>query len=186
MKKLFLIVVIALLSVTVANAQHVFGKGSLFFNIGLGAPVNYGFIPTINFSGDVGVIPTGDVGIVGFGGLAEIQFADYDYYWNGANGTDMKPIFIIGPRATWHLLVFESDEFDVYAGVGFGIKIWGQYNYNNNTNNVEYDPKVGGYGEGFVGGRWMFKDNLGLFAELGGGAASVFRFGITFSVGNNQ
>jgi len=179
MKKLFLIVVIALLSVTVANAQHVFGKGSLFFNIGLGAPVNYGFIPTINFSGDVGVIPTGDVGIVGFGGLAEIQFADYDYYWNGANGTDMKPIFIIGPRATWHLLVFESDEFDVYAGVGFGIEFRGQPhdNYYSNT--------VTGYGEGFVGGRWMFKENLGLFAEVGGGSRSFFKGGLTFSVGNN-
>ena len=177
MKKLFAILVVALFSATVANAQNVFGKGTLFFNIGLGAPVNYGFIPTINFSGDVGVIPTGDVGIVGFGGLAEIQFADYDYYWNGSNNTNMKPIFIIGPRATWHLLVFDSDVFDVYGGVGFGIAFKGNYN------NGNYNSQVSGYGEGFVGGRWMFKENLGLFAEVGGGSRSFFKGGLTFTVG---
>lgn len=178
MKKLFAIAIIGLLSVTVANAQHVFNKGTLLFNIGLGGPVNYGYIPTINFSGDVGVIPTGDVGIVGFGGLAEIQFADYNYYWNGYNGSDIKPIFIIGPRATWHLTVFESDVFDVYGGVGFGVEFRGQpyEGYYSNT--------VTGYFEGFAGGRWMFKGNLGLFAEVGGGSRSFFKGGLTFGVGN--
>ncbi|HEY9115894.1 MAG TPA: hypothetical protein VIN10_14440 [Bacteroidales bacterium] len=185
MKKVSIVVLLTLLGFTI-NAQHVFDKGSLMFNAGIGAPYNYGFIPTINFSGDYGVIPTGDVGVVSFGGLAEIQFADYDwyYYYGAYSGSQVKPIFYLGPRASWHLLVFESSEFDVYAGVGFGIKFYGNYNYNSSKNDVEYDPKVGGYGEGFVGGRWMFKDNLGLFAELGGGAGSVFRFGLTFATGN--
>jgi hypothetical protein len=186
MKKVTFVVFLALLGFSI-QAQHVFDKGSLMFNGGIGAPYNYGFIPTINFSGDYGVIPTGDEGVVSFGGLAEMQFADYDwnYYYGAYSGSEVKPIFYLGPRASWHLLVFESDEFDVYAGVGFGIKFWGEYNWDDNKNDVVYDPKVGGYGEGYVGGRWMFKDNLGLFAEVGGGAGSVMRFGITFTAGNN-
>jgi len=186
MKKFAFIVAMVLIGFSI-QAQNVFNKGSLMFNGGLGAPYNYGFIPTINFSGDYGVIPTGDIGIVGFGGLAELQFANYDwnYYGYGVSGSQTKPIFYLGPRAYWHLQVFESNEFDVYAGVGFGIKFSGQYNYNSSKNDVVYDPKVGGYGEGFVGGRWMFQDNLGLFAEVGGGAGSFMKFGITFTVGNN-
>jgi len=177
MKKFAVIVAMVLIGFS-TQAQHVFDKGSLAFNLGLGAPVNYGYIPTINFSGDYGVIPTGDVGVVGFGGLAEIQFADYDYYWNGYDGSNMKPIFIIGPRATWHLLVFESDEFDVYGGVGFGVEFRGQPHDNYYSNNVT------GYFEGFVGGRWMFQEKLGLFAEVGGGSRSFFKGGLTFLVGN--
>lgn len=175
MKKLVVIFAFTLLCAT-TQAQHVFDKGSLMFNAGIGAPVNYGFIPTINFSGDYGVIPTGDVGVVSFGGLAELQIADYDYYWNGSNSSGIKPYFIIGPRASWHLLVFESNEFDVYAGVGFGAAFRGQ------PYDGYYSSPVTGYGEGFVGGRWMFQDNFGLFAEVGGGSRSFLKFGITFGV----
>ena len=185
MKKLSFAITMIVIGLSM-NAQHVFDKGSLMFNGGIGAPYNYGFIPTINFSGEYGVIPTGDVGLVSFGGLAEMQFADYNWNYYNHNGSQVKPIFYLGPRASWHLLVFESDEFDVYAGAGFGIKFWGQYNWDNGKNDVVYDPKVGGYVEGFVGGRWMFQDNLGLFAEVGGGAASVFRFGLTFTAGSNK
>jgi hypothetical protein len=174
MKKVVLFFAMLIIGFSI-SAQHVFDKGSLMFNAGLGAPVNYGYIPTINFSGDYGVIPTGDVGIVGFGGLAEIQFADYDWYYNGADGSGMKPIFIFGPRATWHLLVFESDEFDVYGGVGFGIMFRGQ------PYDDYYSSTVSGYGEGFVGGRWMFQESLGLFAEVGGGSRSFLKGGITFN-----
>ena len=170
MKKLVLVSLIAFLSVSV-NAQHVFNKGTLLFNAGIGLPAGgWGFIPTINVSGEIGVIPTGDVGIVSFGGLAEIQFANY------ANDTKVYPIFIIGPRAAWHLQVFESDKWDVYGGVGFGVKFGQNWNNGNGT----YDAKVSGYGEGFVGGRMMFSEALGLFAEVGGGSRSFVKFGVTF------
>lgn len=168
-----------LLSVLLVHSQHVYNKGSVFFNVGIGAPVNYGYIPTLNFSADVGVIPTGDIGIVGFGGLAELQFADYDYFWSGNNISEIKPIFILGPRAYWHLQVFESDIWDVYGGAGFGIAFDGYYA------GGAYNSDVSFYGEGFVGGRMMFSPNFGLFAETGWGSRSFLKFGITFGIGSS-
>ena len=51
MKKLIILVVIATLGVGL-NAQNVFNKGSIMFNAGIGGPSSYGFIPTVNFSGE--------------------------------------------------------------------------------------------------------------------------------------
>ena len=174
MKRILFVVLIGIASLATMQAQHVFNKGTLLFNAGLGSPYNYGYIPTINFSGEYGTIPTGDVGIVSFGGLFEIQFADYDWYWAGSNGSGIKPIIILGPRAAWHLQVFESDKWDVYAGAGFGILFRGQPHEN------YYNSTVSGYGEGFVGGRMMFSETFGLFAEVGGGSRSWGKFGVTF------
>ena len=175
MKKFYLILIGILFSFTM-HSQHVFNKGSIFLNLGAGMPYNYGFIPTINFSGEIGVIPTGDIGIVSFGGLTELQFADYDYYYNNSNHTDMKPYFIIGPRASWHLQVFESSQWDVYAGVGFGMAFRGQ------PYDGYYGSNITGYGEGFVGGRMMFSESFGLFAETGWGSRSFVKFGVTFGM----
>lgn len=173
MKKVLFILLFGIISLTTVKAQqHVFDKGSLLFNAGIGAPYTYGFIPTLNISGEYGVIPTGNVGIVSFGGIFEMQLAQYDY-WYG-HSANVKPIFILGPRASWHLQVFNSTIWDVYAGVGFGILFRGQP-YGN-----YYSSTVSGYGEGFVGGRMMFSEGFGLFAEVGGGTRSFLKFGVTF------
>ena len=175
MRKVTIILLGVLLAMSIqvqAQQQHVFEKGSLMFNGGIGVPYNYGFIPSINFSGEYGVIPTGDVGLVSFGGLFEIQFAKYGA-WNSYSGVT-KPIIYLGPRAAWHLHVFESDKWDVYGGVGFGIRFRPQ------PYEDYYKSSVSGYGEGFVGGRMMFSEKFGLYAELGGGAGAFMRFGVTF------
>ncbi len=144
------------------QAQYVFGKGALMFNAGIGAPSNFGFIPTANFSGEVGVIPTGTIGLVSFGGLAEFHMAD---------DGDLFPRFYIGPRATWHVHAFKSTQFDAYAGAGFGLVINGN---GKNNSGLGYSPDI------FVGGRYMMKPGFGLFAEAGYSGLSMFKFGITF------
>jgi hypothetical protein len=58
MKRILAILVVVLMAAGV-QPQNVMNKGDLLFNPGLGGPYNYGVIPTINFSGEVGVIPTG-------------------------------------------------------------------------------------------------------------------------------
>jgi hypothetical protein len=162
MKKVTLILLGVVFSLSI-QAQHVFDKGSLMFNAGIGLPYNYyNFIPTFNFTGEYGVIPTGDIGLVSFGGLVEMQINPNSGYANF--------YMAVGPRAYWHLHVFESDQWDVYAGAGFGMLFRG---------GGTAGP-VGGYGEGFVGGRMMFSEKFGLFAEAGGGARSFMRFGVTF------
>jgi len=142
----------------------VFNKGSVMFNGGAGAPANLGLIPTINFSGEVGVIPTGTVGIVAFGGLTEFHIAD--------DGVTF-PRFYVGGRASWHLLVLNSELFDVYGGAGVGIVI----NGNGLTHSgVDFRSEI------FVGGRYMIKPGIGFFAETGYTALSFIRFGVTFGL----
>ena len=165
-------IVAAVMFAFTINAQNVFNKGSIMFNGGVGVPNNYGLIPTLNFSGEVGVIPTGDIGLVSFGGLAEFQFAHYSYGWTNVNDNFVR--FYFGPRAAWHVHAFNSDVFDVYAGVGAGIIINGKSDYTSSSTQVHPDI--------FVGGRWMFAANLGLFAELRYTGLSAAKFGITFGL----
>ena len=166
-------VVVFFMAVTFAftvQAQHVFNKGDVMFNAGIGIPHSYGFIPTINFSGEVGVIPTGDIGLVSFGGLAEFQLANNTW----AGSTETWPSFYFGGRAAWHVHAFNSDVFDAYGGVGLGFVINGKsdnFNYDNSIN-----PDI------FVGGRWMFSPGMGLFAEVGYTGLSSLKFGVTFGL----
>lgn len=168
-----MIAFVGLLTISLnVNAQHVFNKGDLMFNAGIGIPNGgYGLIPTINFSGEYGVIPTGDVGLISFGGLTEFHLASYNWGW----GTETFPRFYLGARAAWHVHAFQSDEFDAYGGVGFGINIQGKSNSYNGSTTVSPDL--------FVGGRWMFKPGIGLFAEIGYTGLSNLKAGITFGLG---
>lgn len=162
MKKVYLLL-FAIVIAGVLNAQHVFNKGDLMFNAGVGAPNSHGFIPTANFSGEIGVIPTGNVGLVSFGGMAEFHI--------GVD-TDPFPRFYVGPRAAWHVHAFKSSEFDAYAGAGFGVAFSGKNDYRSASTNINPDM--------FVGGRWMFSPGLGLFAEIGYTGFSALKFGLTF------
>lgn len=179
MKKLFVIAFIGLLTISLnVNGQHVFNKGDLMFNAGIGVPNGgYGLIPTLNFSGEYGVIPTGNVGLISFGGLAEFHLAHYSYYY-GSSYNETWPRFYFGARAAWHLHAFDSDVFDVYGGVGLGIQINGKTKYGYYDNGGAYiSPDI------FVGGRWMFKPGIGVFAEVGYTGLSSLKAGITFGIG---
>lgn len=171
MKKLFLIAVAVMFAFTI-NAQSVFNKGSLMFNAGVGVPNNFGFIPSINFSGEIGVIPTGNIGVVSFGGLTELQFAHYSYGYLLNNENFIR--FYVGPRAAWHFLGLNTDVFDVYAGAGGGILINGKSDNVGGSSQFRADV--------FAGGRWMFAGGMGLFAEVGYSGLSVAKFGLTFGL----
>lgn len=170
MKKLFMIAFVGILTISLnVNAQHVFNKGDLMFNAGIGTPHAYGFIPSVNFSAEYGVIPTGDIGLVSFGGLTEFQLGVH----NGVSD-EIFPRFYVGGRAVWHVHAFNSDEFDAYGGVGFGFIISGKSD--NNSSFTSAQPDI------FVGGRWMFSPEMGLFAELGYTGLSNLKFGLTFGL----
>ncbi len=171
MKKLFLLS-FAISFAFAMNAQNIFDKGSIMFNAGIGVPHNYGIVPTVNFSGEIGVIPTGDIGVVSFGALTEIQFAQYSYGYLYSNENFMR--FYLGPRAAWHFLGLNTSVFDVYGGVGLGITINGKSDNISGSTNV--DPDI------FAGGRWMFAAKMGLFAEAGYTGLSYLKFGLTFGL----
>ncbi|MFA5418170.1 MAG: hypothetical protein WC341_06885 [Bacteroidales bacterium] len=169
MKRILVMLVFALFALG-ANAQHVFNKGDVMFNAGIGIPYSYGFVPSINFSGEVGVIPTGDIGLVSFGGLTEFQMGRHE--WSDSHESFSR--FYFGAHAAWHVHAFNSNEFDAYGGVGFGVVFSGQTDHYDNA--VDPVPDV------FVGGRWMFSPGMGLFSELGYSGLSSLKFGITFGI----
>jgi len=172
MKKITLIALTILLGLSL-NAQHVFNKGTLLFNAGIGMLSADGWIPSINVSGEIGVIPTGDVGLVSFGGVMAYKYSTW-------SGTYNYSQFVVGPRATWHVHAFDSDKWDAYGGVGGGIRIWTQYTWDPAKSDYVNKGKISPYGEVFVGGRMMFKEAFGIFAEVGYGTLSVIKFGVTF------
>jgi hypothetical protein len=174
MKKFLFLTLLGFIAFSL-NAQHVFNNNDKMFNAGIGLLSSDGPIPSINGSFEIGAIPTGDAGLISFGGITAFQLGSY--YLTGY--TDTYFVFHVGPRATWHLHVFESDKWDAYAGIGFGLRFRSGYD---DYWGYHYDGYVGGYGEGFVGGRMMLKENFGLFAEMGYGTLSAFKFGITMGL----
>ena len=176
MKKVFLVFTLILVGYF-AQSQHVFNKGNFALNAGIGLLSADGFIPSVNVSGEFGMFPTGDVGLISLGGIVAYKYSTYSYALldNSYNYSQ----FVIGPRAIWHLHTFQSDKWDAYGGVGFGIRLWSDYVVDSNWD-LKKKAKVSPYGEAFVGGRMMMKNKLGLFAEVGYGTLSAVKFGVTF------
>lgn len=183
MKKITLALFAILMMAVGAQAQHVFNKGDLAMNAGIGVLGGYGFIPSIEASVEYGVIPTGDIGLVSFGGMIGYKYSvdSYSYSYINSYSADYDfHQFIFGGRATWHLHSFESDKWDAYAGLGIGGRIYSVYDgYDFAKDEPKYDGKFGVYQEVFVGGRMMMSSVFGLFAEVGYSPISNARFGIT-------
>lgn len=182
MKKLTIVLSAILLMVAGAQAQYVFDKGDIAINAGLGLGGYDGFIPSIEASVEVGVIPTDDVGLVSFGGAVGYKYSTSDYYYNGNNDYNYNQ-FQFGVRAAWHLHTFTSDKWDVYGGIGIGARIYSVYDGWNTVNSeADYKGKFGAYQELFVGGRMMMNSGFGLFAEAGYSRLSNLRVGLTFKM----
>ncbi|MCK5775793.1 MAG: hypothetical protein KAH25_06450, partial [Bacteroidales bacterium] len=182
MKKITLIIAAVFMMSFVSQAQHVFEKGDIAINAGLGLGGYGGFMPSLEASVEFGVIPTGDVGLVSFGGVVGWKHTTESYYysyWNGGDDWNYSyNQFIFGGRATWHLHTFTSDKWDAYAGLGLGMKIWQTYDHwDHNANEGVLNSHSGVYEEFFVGGRMMFSSSFGMFAEVGYSRLSNARIG---------
>lgn len=184
MKKLTLLFVAMFMMAFGALAQHVFNKGDIGVNAGIGVGGHGGLVPSIEASVEVGAIPTGDVGLVSFGGVAGWKYSYYSYNYDWFDGDNFNyQQFVVGGRAFWHLHTFDSDKWDVYGGVGFGLRMWTDYDYDwdyNHGYTTTSKARANAYGEVFAGGRMMIDSKFGLFAEVGYSQLSNIRFGITF------
>jgi len=151
-------------------------------DLGLGIPYIGGIIPSINFSGEVGVIPTGDIGIVSFGGEAEYKLSIYDGYYNNYTYHQLS----FGGRAAWHLHFFNNPKYDLYAGVALGLYIYNdyysEYDYAKNNYVDISDPHTSPYVAEFVGARIMMSESFGFFGEFGYGNISFMKLGVTFKM----
>lgn len=157
--------------VTSANAQSV--KGTNFVNLGIG-------VGTFGFSG-TGGLPitasfehgfTNEISGGGFASFIKRNFYD-DYSFT---------YYVIGAKASYHLnqvLNVENPKLDVYGGASLFYR---GYKASYKDFDPEYDYATGGGNIGIgihAGGRYMFNNNFGGFAELGYGI-SPLQLGVTF------
>lgn len=184
MRKLMLMMAMILLT-GLAGFSQSFEKGNQGINLGIGLGngyygSGYGFGYGINGSYEYAIVevPMGSklTGVVGVGGLAGVSFLSYN--WLGG-GSWHYTNWIIAARGTYHFIF--NDKFDPYAGIFIGyqgsiVKWKGDYaapDYNYNTGNVR--------GGVFVGARYFFTDNFGVYAELGY-MLNVINLGVTFKI----
>lgn len=164
MKKIFVFICIAVISISAAIAQGSLPKGATQLNTGLGfsgwgVPVYIGF--------DYGVHPDISIG-------AEFSFRSYREDWHGDKYS--HSVIGIAGNANYHFntLLSIPSEWDFYAGLNLGFYIW------NSPNDYPGDH-VSGLGLGAqIGGRYYFNNRIGLNLEIGGGTvASDGKIGIT-------
>jgi hypothetical protein len=163
MKKLVAIGLIVLMSAvgTSAVAQLSVDKGTKFLNLGIGLG-GYG---GIGFGG-AGVAFTGsfEVGIlknISVGAVASFRtYSGFGSYYS------------IGARGSYHfneLLSLSDEKVDLYGGAGL---IYSGFSYSDATIRSLYN--YGGIDLALhVGGRYFFKEKLGVFAEAGLGVAPL-------------
>ena len=168
---------ILLASVTMFSNQakaEVFGEGTniLHLGVGFGSPYYYSgstsSIPPVHASFEHGI--TENIGIGGLVGYTSATWdagslgslSNYSYKWKFT-------YVIVGLRGIYHFI--NTDKGDLYGGVmlGYNVASASFSSTDPNVNNSLYvAPSVGGLAfSGFVGGRYMFSEKIGGFAELG-------------------
>lgn len=142
-----------------SSAQYKLAKGDKQFNAGVGFS-NWG-IP-IYVGLDYGVHQDISVG-------GEVSFRSYTERWK--HDRYHHTIFGISANGNYHLntILTIPEEFDFYAGINIGFFAW---SYPDNY----YGHRISGLGiGGQIGGRYYFKDDVGINLEFGGG--NVFNGG---------
>jgi len=190
---------IFLLSVIITQAQS-YEQKQVDFNLGVGVGNTYlysgnyfgsGFsyrsLPLFSLSGDYGITDAISIGgILGFSTATSTYSSSYSNGSNQYNYTDTYrwSFTLIGLRGAYHFAeLIDNDKLDLYAGGMLGF-IWSKAKYSSTASNHPYTYNYGSSGIGmaysaFVGCRYRFTDQLGVFGELGYGV-SILNIGITY------
>jgi hypothetical protein len=179
MKKLIFVFTVAFSLISYsAKAQETFLKGDKVINLGIGLGSYIGYsgadfsTPPVSLSGEYcvkdGLIneraSIGVGGYLAYTGSKVSLLDDYDYGW-------WYRYYVIGARGAFHYMV--APKFDAYAGVMLGYNIvslswYGDSNYKSDGNATS----AAAYST-FVGARYLFTENIGVFAEVGYGIAAI-------------
>ncbi|MGE0567803.1 MAG: hypothetical protein AB7O73_07630 [Bacteroidia bacterium] len=166
------------------STANTYEKGETDVNIGLGF-VNNGYyygqgyhrasLP-IAFSLDHGV--TENISIGGYFAWSRVV---YKYYgkWNNGNGwydytdTYSWSYYVLGVRAAYHLgPLLEVENFDLYPGIAAGYNL-AKYKRTttdpNSSRTFTIEDRSRPFLGVYVGARYLFTDNLGVFGEFGYG-----------------
>ncbi|GAA4442659.1 hypothetical protein GCM10023091_29830 [Ravibacter arvi] len=173
MKKLFAIFVMATAVFAGTNAHAQFEKGDKLLNAGVNLGGTYG-------GGGVGLGASFEAGVHDFISVgAQLDWVSWNYGWTGYK---WKYNFTtIAARGSYHFgkHFLQMDNLDLYAGPAIGYRI-SKYKDPSGYSGPSY---VSSYDNGvffgaFAGARYYFKENLGVFAEVGYNA-SPLKAGIT-------
>lgn len=164
-----------------------FEQGTKALNLGVGVGgYSYGYVglsgftPGFNASFDVGVadIGPGTLGIGGYFGYK--SFRSTSRYLNLYNYDIRYRNMAVGVRGNYHWNEWHGmDNLDVYAGIMLGYDIATTtdntpYNANSNSSIVRAASVANRVAYAtYVGGRYLFTDNFGAYAELGFGFTAV-------------
>jgi hypothetical protein len=170
MKKFFAIVALFSMSLvaTKSFAQMNIDKGVKFVNLGIGLG-GAGYLGTtalgFNAAADFGVARNITVG-------PSVGYRSY-----GSSFGYSLSAFDIGARGSYHFneLLSTPENIDLYAGLG--LTYFGYSGSGYTGTSFIYVPI-------HLGGRYMFSEGTGVFAELGS-AVSTLRAGITFKLGGS-
>jgi hypothetical protein len=181
MIKKILVALLATIIVLNANAQQAFRKGDACLNIGigLGSPYHYGYsvapLPSFNAAFEYGIYEIKNIGVITAGGFGDIRHTWYKYDAGGKSYKDTWTTTTFAARAAFHLAFLKTEKFDVYGGLMTGIR---HEVYKNENGIADYSDNYFTT-DAFVGGKIMFKKNIGAFAEAGYGV-SFLKIGFTF------
>jgi hypothetical protein len=180
MKNKLVLTLVAITMVFASNSAkaQAFAQGTTHVNVGfgLGGYLSYASFgdfrstPTLFLAVDHGVMDDLGPGSLGIGGFLAYKAASYDYNVFGYNETGKWTDFVIGARGTYHYYI-DNEQIDLYAGLSLGLVIE-SYDYTS-TYAGGIDDDFYDYNDNFVyyafsvGGKYMFTENLGAFAELG-------------------
>jgi hypothetical protein len=170
-----------------AGYSQVFEKGNQGINVGIGLGngyygSGYSFGFGINGSYEYAIVdvPMGPklTGVVGVGGLAGISWTSFSYdYWSG--GSYHYTNYTIAARGVYHFIFM--DKLDPYAGITLGY-LGSSWNWHGNGSAPEYSSNSSQFRGGFfVGARYFFTDNFGVYAELGY-MLNILNMGVTFKI----
>jgi hypothetical protein len=170
MKKLLLVLLVAVFSLTQLKAQA-FKNGDLVGNLGVGFGW-YGYnyfgagissLPAISLSLEKGIKEISSIdGAFSIGGIFGIKHASWSYVGENGSYNDI----IIGVRGAIHADVLKVPKLDTYVGLAVGARVHNEkfnylgYSINNYTNALFAF---------YLGGRYYFSDKLAGFGELGYG-----------------
>ena len=176
-KKVFLAALALIGSVSLANAQEVFHKGTTAINAGIGLGSYYSgiTIPPLSVSLDYGVTDNminGNNGSISVGGF--VGYAASSYSGWIADKVNVS-YAILGARGAFHYQF--APKLDTYAGLMVSYDIVSS-NYDAFANYIKtshVDWSI------FLGGRYFFTEKIGAFAELGYGFYNL-NLGVTFKL----
>ncbi|OQP46238.1 hypothetical protein A4H97_31235 [Niastella yeongjuensis] len=185
MKKIALVLFIAIISATTTHAQF-FEKGTNVVSAGIGLGGNFGSYtygsqtPGLSLQYERGVWDIGGPGVISLGGYLGTKSYKYSEDYGPYHATHKWNYTIIGLRSAYHYNGINNKKFDVYGGLMLSYNIL-SYKYSDNAGNNGFHA-AGSYNSGlglsaFVGGRYLFTEHIGAFAELGYGV-SILNLGL--------